>query len=149
MLCFENLRFIETPIDLKRLSDDNTDKDFSGFREERGNMRKLINVVREIRFFKKEVMSSLMNKQDRLTMENIELRLRLVECEKVSVINQGLKEEIHEIKKQNYILKDTCHNYENSLTLEVRGVDLLSICYSEEKSHLSKMPKCFFFFFSL
>ncbi|MPC29321.1 hypothetical protein E2C01_022548 [Portunus trituberculatus] len=58
----------------------------------------------------KEVMSSLMDKQDRLTTENTELRLRLVECEKVSVINQGLKEEIQEIKKQNDILKD----YENS-----------------------------------
>ncbi|MPC17837.1 hypothetical protein E2C01_010704 [Portunus trituberculatus] len=35
MPCFENQRFIKIPVGLKRLSDDNTDKDFSGFREER------------------------------------------------------------------------------------------------------------------
>ncbi|MPC64463.1 hypothetical protein E2C01_058580 [Portunus trituberculatus] len=63
----------------------------------------------------KEVMSSLMDKQDRLTTENTELKLRLVECEKVSAINQGLKEEIQEIKKQNDVLKATCQDYENSL----------------------------------
>ncbi|MPC19671.1 hypothetical protein E2C01_012597 [Portunus trituberculatus] len=64
------------------------DKDFSGFREERGSMRRLINV---------------------------EMELRLVECEKISAINQGLKEEIQEIKKQNDLLKATCHDYESSL----------------------------------
>ncbi|MPC55762.1 hypothetical protein E2C01_049706 [Portunus trituberculatus] len=72
-------------------------KDFSGFRNERGTMRRLINIERELRYMK-EVMSSLMDKQDRLRTKNTELKLRLVECEKVSAINQGLKE-IQEIKK--------------------------------------------------
>ncbi|MPC53323.1 hypothetical protein E2C01_047212 [Portunus trituberculatus] len=96
-----------------RLTKDNMDKVFSEFRDERGNMRRLINVEREIRYLK-EVKSSLMDKQDRLKTENTELRLRLVECEKFSVINQGLKE-IQEIKKQNDILKAICHNYKDSL----------------------------------
>ncbi|MPC30592.1 hypothetical protein E2C01_023859 [Portunus trituberculatus] len=96
----ENQRYIETPVGLKKLTEDIMDKDFSGFRNERGRMRRLINIEREFRYIK-EVMLSLMDKQDRLTTENIKLKLRLVECDKVSVINQGLEEEIQEIKKQN------------------------------------------------
>ncbi|MPC16881.1 hypothetical protein E2C01_009719 [Portunus trituberculatus] len=99
------------------------DKDFSGFRDKRGNMRKLINVERELRCMK-EVMSSLMDKQDRLITENTDLKLRLAECEKGSAINQGLKEEIQEIKKQNDILKATCQDYESSLrSLQVKVQD--------------------------
>ncbi|MPC64213.1 hypothetical protein E2C01_058324 [Portunus trituberculatus] len=60
-------------------------------------------------------MLSLMNKQDRLTMENTELRLRLHEYERVNVINHGLKEKIQEIRKRNDILKVTRQDYENSL----------------------------------
>ncbi|MPC65711.1 hypothetical protein E2C01_059847 [Portunus trituberculatus] len=89
------------------------DKDFLGFRDERGNMRRLINVERELRYTK-VVMSSLMDKQDQLITENTDLKLRLKECE-VSVINQGLKEEMQEIKKQNDVLKATCQDYERSL----------------------------------
>ncbi|MPC34459.1 hypothetical protein E2C01_027851 [Portunus trituberculatus] len=63
----------------------------------------------------KEVMTSLMDKQDRLITENTALILRLAECEKASAINQELKEEIQEIKKQNEVLKATCQNYESSL----------------------------------
>ncbi|MPC71592.1 hypothetical protein E2C01_065874 [Portunus trituberculatus] len=63
----------------------------------------------------KEVMSSLLDKQDRLITENTALKLKVAECEKVSAINQELKEEILEIRKQNDILKTTCLNYESSL----------------------------------
>ncbi|MPC15974.1 hypothetical protein E2C01_008780 [Portunus trituberculatus] len=77
-------------------------------------MRRLINVERELRYVK-EVISSLMDKQDQLLMENTALKLRVAECEKVSAINQKLKEEILEIKKQNGVLKTTCQNYESSL----------------------------------
>ncbi|MPC70408.1 hypothetical protein E2C01_064657 [Portunus trituberculatus] len=77
-------------------------------------MRRLINVERELRHMK-EVMSSLMDKQDRLITENTTLKLRVAECEKVSAINQELKEEIQEIKKQNDVLKATCQKYESSL----------------------------------
>ncbi|MPC75983.1 hypothetical protein E2C01_070384 [Portunus trituberculatus] len=48
-------------------------------------------------------------------MENTDLKLRVAECEKVSAINQELKEEIQEIKKQNDVLKTMCQNYESSL----------------------------------
>ncbi|MPC66961.1 hypothetical protein E2C01_061120 [Portunus trituberculatus] len=118
----ENQRYIETPVGLRKQTEDIMDKDFSGFSEERGSMRRLINVERELRYMK-EVMLSLMDKQDRLTMENFELRLRLVECE-ISAISQGLKEEIQEIKKQNDILKVTCQDYKNSLrSLEIKVQD--------------------------
>ncbi|MPC98786.1 hypothetical protein E2C01_094168 [Portunus trituberculatus] len=116
----ENQWCTETPIGLRKLTNSIMDKNFSGFRDERGSMRRLINVKRELKYMK-EVMSSLMDKQDRLTTEKTELKLRLVECMKVSVINQGLKEEIQEIKKQNDALKATCQDYENSLrSLQVK-----------------------------
>ncbi|MPC64113.1 hypothetical protein E2C01_058224 [Portunus trituberculatus] len=63
----------------------------------------------------KEVMSSLMDKQGQLQAENTALKLRVAECEKVSGINQELKEEILKIRKQNDALKTTCQNYESSL----------------------------------
>ncbi|MPC89464.1 hypothetical protein E2C01_084414 [Portunus trituberculatus] len=63
----------------------------------------------------KEVMSSLMDKQGRLIKGKTALKLRVTECEKVSAINQELKEEIQEIRKQNEVLKTTYQNYESSL----------------------------------
>ncbi|MPC57589.1 hypothetical protein E2C01_051572 [Portunus trituberculatus] len=116
----DNQHFIETPIGLRKLSDNTMEKNVSTFRDERGNMRRLINVERGLRYMK-EVMSSLMYKQDRLTTENTALKLRVGECEKISAINQELKEEIQEIRKQNDILKTTCLNYESSLIKELAG----------------------------
>lgn len=109
-----NQRIIETPIGLRKLTDDSMDKDFAGFRDERSNMRRLVYVERELRNMK-EVITSLMDKQDRLLAENTALKPRVTECEKVSEINQELKEEIVEIRKQNDVLKTTCQNYESSL----------------------------------
>ncbi|MPC31573.1 hypothetical protein E2C01_024868 [Portunus trituberculatus] len=86
----ENQQYIETPVGLRKLSDDTMDKDFSGFRDIHGNMRRLINIERELRYMK-VVMSSLMDKQDRLITD---LKSRSAEYEKVSAINQELKEEI-------------------------------------------------------
>lgn len=59
----ENVRYIETPVGLRKLTEGIMDKDFSGFGDERGSTRRLINVER----YTKEVMSSLMDKQDRQT----------------------------------------------------------------------------------
>ncbi|MPC23962.1 hypothetical protein E2C01_017031 [Portunus trituberculatus] len=42
-------------------------------------------------------MSSLMDKQGRLTTETTELRLRLVECEKVQDSTQKLDKEVKEV----------------------------------------------------
>ncbi|MPC93715.1 hypothetical protein E2C01_088855 [Portunus trituberculatus] len=122
----ENQWYIETPVGLRKLTNDIMDKDFSGFRDERGNMKRLINVERELRYMEVmlSLMDKLMDKQDQLIMENTELKLRFGECEKVSAINQGLKEEIQEIKKQNDVLKATCHHYESSLrSLQVKVQD--------------------------
>ncbi|MPC72390.1 hypothetical protein E2C01_066695 [Portunus trituberculatus] len=116
-------RFIETSVGLRKLTDDTMNKDFSGFRDEQGNMTRLINVERELRYMK-EVMSSLMDKQNQLIMENTALKLRVAECEKVNAINQELKEEIQEMRKQNDVLKTTCQNYESSLkTLQAKVQD--------------------------
>ncbi|MPC47289.1 hypothetical protein E2C01_041031 [Portunus trituberculatus] len=42
----ENQGYIETPVGLRKLAEDIMDKDFSGFRDERSSMRRLINVER-------------------------------------------------------------------------------------------------------
>ncbi|MPC77056.1 hypothetical protein E2C01_071498 [Portunus trituberculatus] len=52
----ENRRYIETPVGLRKLTEDIIDKNFSGFGDERGSMRRLINVQRELRCMK-EVMT--------------------------------------------------------------------------------------------
>ncbi|MPD04633.1 hypothetical protein E2C01_100331 [Portunus trituberculatus] len=57
----ENQRFTETFVGLRKLAEDIMDKDFSGFREERGSMRRLINVERELRYMK-EVMTDCQRK---------------------------------------------------------------------------------------
>ncbi|MPC12741.1 hypothetical protein E2C01_005445 [Portunus trituberculatus] len=99
-----NQRIIETPIGLRKLTDDIMDKDFSGFRDERSNMRRLVNIERELRYTK-EVMTSLMDKQDRLLAENTALKLRVTECEKDKVqhgitdrVEGGLGDKLKELR---------------------------------------------------
>ncbi|MPC34565.1 hypothetical protein E2C01_027958 [Portunus trituberculatus] len=46
----ESQWYIETPVGLRKLTEDIMDKDFSGFRDERGSMRRLINIERELRY---------------------------------------------------------------------------------------------------
>ncbi|MPC52920.1 hypothetical protein E2C01_046801 [Portunus trituberculatus] len=48
----ENQRYIETPVGLRKLTENIMDKDFSGFRDKRDIMRRLINVERELRYMK-------------------------------------------------------------------------------------------------
>ncbi|MPC82095.1 hypothetical protein E2C01_076740 [Portunus trituberculatus] len=45
-----NQWYIETPVGLRKLTEDIMDKDFSGFREVKGSMRRLVNVERELRY---------------------------------------------------------------------------------------------------
>ena len=71
---------IETPVGLRQLVEASGERDFSGFREERGNMRRIINVERELRCMK-ELISSIVEKQDDLIRENKELRNKFSECE--------------------------------------------------------------------
>ncbi|MPC68203.1 hypothetical protein E2C01_062400 [Portunus trituberculatus] len=52
----ENQQYIQTPVELRKLTEDIMDKDFSGFRDERGIMRRLINIERELGYMK-EVMT--------------------------------------------------------------------------------------------
>ncbi|MPC24645.1 hypothetical protein E2C01_017731 [Portunus trituberculatus] len=55
-LSCESERYIETPVVLRKLTEDIMNKDFSGFRDKSGSMRRLINVERELRYVK-EVMT--------------------------------------------------------------------------------------------
>ncbi|MPC18226.1 Integrin alpha-PS3 [Portunus trituberculatus] len=51
----ENQRYIETPVGLRKLTEDIMDKNFSGFRDKRGSVRRLISVERELRYMKEVV----------------------------------------------------------------------------------------------
>ncbi|MPC46434.1 hypothetical protein E2C01_040154 [Portunus trituberculatus] len=51
----ENQWYIEIPVGLRKVTEDAMDKNFSGFKDERGNMRRLINVERELRYVKEVV----------------------------------------------------------------------------------------------
>ncbi|MPC15522.1 hypothetical protein E2C01_008316 [Portunus trituberculatus] len=69
---------------------------------------------REMRCMK-ELISNILEKQDKLTKESIDLKERTEECEKVREVNQVMKEEMEELKRQNGILMATCGEYEETL----------------------------------
>ena len=70
---------IETPMGLRKLMESDG-RDFLGFREEKGTMRRVIGVEREMRNMR-ELIAGILLKQDELVEENKELRNKFMECE--------------------------------------------------------------------
>ena len=71
---------------VRRLLDTNG-RDLSGFREEKGTMRRLISVEREMRNMR-ELISGILLKQDELVEENKDLRNKFIECERDLQMNK-------------------------------------------------------------
>ncbi len=105
----QKAHFIENPVGLRQLMEAIGERDFSGFREEKGNMRRIISVEKEIRCMR-ELISGILEKQDKLIMENKELKKKYSKCESALKINNEMKEAMEELKKENEILK--CNEYE-------------------------------------
>ena len=104
---------IETPIGLRRLGEDK-DRDFSGFREERGNMRRIMSLEKEMRCMRK-LMSSILEKQEVLQKENNDLKDKISKCEQVREVNQEMKEAVDELRRENDGLKKKCDEYKETL----------------------------------
>ncbi|MPD01331.1 hypothetical protein E2C01_096851 [Portunus trituberculatus] len=51
----------------------------------------------------KEMISNILEKQDKLAKENAELKERIGECEKVREVNQVVKEEMEELKGRTFV----------------------------------------------
>ena len=71
---------IETPMGFRSLME-NDGRDFSGFREEKGTMRRVISVEREMRNMR-ELITGILLKQDELVKKNKDLRNKFMECER-------------------------------------------------------------------
>ena len=74
---------------------------FSGFREEKTNMRRIVNVEKKVRCMK-ELLASILDKQEKLFEENQELR----------TANREMKDQLEEIKRENNVLLEKCKSYE-------------------------------------
>ena len=69
-------QLLETPLGLRRLAGFDIPGDFSGFeKENKGTMRRLVSVEREIKFMK-EMLESLMTKHEQIEKENKEMKDR-------------------------------------------------------------------------
>lgn len=51
----QKAHFIETPVDLRQLVEASEERNFSGFREEKGNMRRIISVDKKIRCMREQI----------------------------------------------------------------------------------------------
>lgn len=73
--------FVETPLGLRQLGKCGETRDFSGFKEETTNMRRIVNVEKEIRLMK-EVIAGILEKQEQLVKDNSDLKMKCCENEK-------------------------------------------------------------------
>ena len=76
---------------------ENDGRDFSGFREEKGTMRRVISVEREMRNMR-ELIAGILLKQDELVEENKDLRNKFMECERDLQMNKEMKREMEVLK---------------------------------------------------
>ncbi|MPC98510.1 hypothetical protein E2C01_093883 [Portunus trituberculatus] len=60
----ETTRVIETPVGLRKLGEEYTDKEFSGFTGEKDNIRRLVSMERKRRYMKEVLSSILENRTD-------------------------------------------------------------------------------------
>ena len=111
---------VETPLGRRRIREVSGERDFSGFREERASMRRIITLEKDMRCLR-ELVSSVLDNQDKLIKENQDLRNKYSEYESVMKLNNEIKKGMENLKKENEELKVKCSRYEESLKgLEVR-----------------------------
>ena len=107
-----NKRLIETPVGLRKILDMGSEgSDFSGFKEEKTNMRRIVNVEKEVRCMK-ELLASILDKQEKLFEENQELKCKCEVIESVLTANREMKDQLEEIKRENNVLLEKCKSYE-------------------------------------
>ncbi|MPC37329.1 hypothetical protein E2C01_030803 [Portunus trituberculatus] len=69
---------IETPLGLRQLEDWNKEREFSGFREERPSIKRIISLDGELKVLR-EMVARIFEQQEQLITENLELRERCKE----------------------------------------------------------------------
>ena len=82
---------LETPLGMRRLTDSSGGRSFSGFMQERGNVRRIVEMEREIRALK-ELVSNVFQKYNELHLESINLRKLNNETKKRSECPTGRSE---------------------------------------------------------
>ena len=118
----KNVNNMETPVGLRKLGG-HGEGEFSGFREEQGNMRRLVTAEREIRCMR-ELIAGILERQDEIEQENNALKCQLGELEGIVRENKEMKKELEQIRKENEVLMTKCEGYEVTLQgLEKRVED--------------------------
>ena len=118
----KNVNNMETPVRLRKLGGLG-EGEFSGFREEQGNMRRLVTAEREIRCMR-ELIAGILERQDEIEQENNALKCQLGELEGIVRENKEMKKELEQIRKENEVLMTKCEGYEVTLEgLEKRVED--------------------------
>ncbi|MPC77896.1 hypothetical protein E2C01_072365 [Portunus trituberculatus] len=105
---------IKTPLGMRQLGEWSGEREFSGFKEEKVTMRRIIIMDRELKAGK-EMVAAMFEKQDQLIAENLELRERCLNLESTVKVNHEMKNTLEEIKRENSALKGKCTNYEAAL----------------------------------
>ncbi|MPC75785.1 hypothetical protein E2C01_070182 [Portunus trituberculatus] len=90
---------IKTPLGLKQLDEWSREREFSGFKEERVTMRRIIIMDKELKALK-EMVTVMYEKQDQLITENLELRERCLNLKSTVKINHEMKNTLEEIKRE-------------------------------------------------
>ncbi|MPC90593.1 hypothetical protein E2C01_085588 [Portunus trituberculatus] len=80
---------IETPLGLRQLGDWSKEREFSDFKEDRVNMRRIIIMDKELKALKVMV-GVILERQDQLIRKNLELRERCLNLENTVKMNQRI-----------------------------------------------------------
>ena len=122
---------METPVGLRRIMTSDSKEEFSGFRDEKFNVRRL---EREVRCLC-ELVTNILGTQETQAKEYQDLKERMVINEKVSEENKMMKEEVEGLKRENEVLKKKCEKYERELK---RLNDKIENSVRESKSEMGE-----------
>jgi len=131
---------LETPLGLRKLSDWSGNREFSGFKEERSNMRRVVSLEKEVRLMK-DAISGLLEKYDNLTKDNDDLKMKYAGYENALKVNSEMKKSLEELKQENKELSDKCENYEKALHEMNQKVEVSSEEVKKVESELSVMKE--------
>ena len=133
-------RSMETPVGLRRIGDSEEVGEFSGFKEERGSMRRIVNLEKELRAVK-ETIANILENQNVLIEENCELKS---ECEKYGNAikeNSKMKQCLKEIKEENEELKKRCAKESSEWKQTYEDYEKLLEANKEMKESLEKVKE--------
>ena len=131
---------IETPLGLRRIGDSGESGDFSGFREERVSMRKIVTLERELRMVK-ETIARILDTQDALVNQNNDLKRKCQEFGNAQKENSMMKQCMKEIREENELLKVSCTKDSDEWKKKCEDYENIVKANKEMKTSLEKLKE--------